>query len=81
MPARVGIVILAAISPFLFPTPVTILLGTAAACVFPPIAIGLGILIDLLYQPAHYWPVGTIVGVVICLMSVAVRSFVKARIM
>jgi hypothetical protein len=80
-PARASIIVLACASPFLFPSAVTAILAFAAALIFPPLAILLGILMDLLYEPANYWPVASIVGVLLCVVAVIVRTFVKTRIM
>lgn len=81
MPARAGVVILACLSPFLFPSIVTAVLAFCAALVFPPLPILIGMLMDLLYEPAGYWPMASIVGVILCIVALLVRSFVKARIM
>lgn len=81
MSIRAGIVILAFFSPFLFPSVITFVLGFAAALVFPPIAILIGMLTDLLYEPSGYWPLASVIGLVFCLLAIIVRSFVKARIM
>lgn len=81
LPARIGILVLAAVSPFFFPYPLTILLALAAAFVFPPSVIALGILIDLLYHPVGYWPIASMIGVALCLLAFGVRYFVKTRIM
>jgi len=80
-PTKVAIILLACASPFLFPYAITAMLAFAAALIFPPLALLLGMTIDLLYEPSAYWPLASIVGVIICLTAVFVRSFVKARIM
>ena len=81
IPVRVSIIILACIAPFIFPSIITALLAFAAALIFPPLAIALGILTDLLYQPANYWPMASTIGIFFCVLAVLVRSFVKTRIM
>lgn len=81
LPVQAGILVLAVCAPFFFPSILTALLAFCAALVFPPFAIALGILTDFLYQPAGYWPFATVIGVVFCLLAIAVRSFVKTRIM
>lgn len=81
LPVQAGILILAAAAPFFFPSLLTAFLAFLAALVFPPAAIALGMLTDLLYEPAGYWPFASILGIVFCLVAVAVRSFVKTRIM
>ncbi|HEV7121436.1 MAG TPA: hypothetical protein VGN56_01260 [Candidatus Paceibacterota bacterium] len=80
-PARAGIIILACIAPFVFPSAVTAVLAFAAALIFPPLAILLGMLTDLLYEPSGYWPLASMIGVLLCVAALLVRSFVKARIM
>lgn len=81
MPARIGIIILACAAPFIFPSFIAAILAFAAALIFPPLAILLGMLMDLLYEPAGYWPIASIIGVLFCIAGFLVRSFVKARIM
>lgn len=81
MPARISIIILACVSPFFFPSIITVVLAFAAALIFPPFAILLGMLTDLLYEPTNYWPIASIVGTLLCVMAIFVRSFVKTRIM
>lgn len=81
LPAQIGIIVLACIAPFIFPSILTAFLAFAAALIFPPIAVALGILTDLLYDPAGYWPVATITGILLCALAALVRAFVKARIM
>jgi hypothetical protein len=78
---QVSIIILACMAPFLFPSVISACLAFSAALIFPPLAIVLGILTDLLYQPAHYWPMASLVGLLLCVVAVMVRSFVKTRIM
>jgi hypothetical protein len=80
-PVRAGIIILSCVSPFLFPSAITALLAFAAALIFPPLALLLGILMDLLYEPSNYWPIASIVGAILCVLALLVRSFVKTRIM
>lgn len=80
-PERAGIIVLACIAPFVFPSAVTAALAFAAALIFPPLAILIGMLMDLLYEPAGYWPLASMIGVLLCALALLVRSFVKARIM
>ena len=80
-PIQVGIVILAGVAPFVFPAWITLFLAFLAGLVFPPLAIASGMLVDLLYQPRGYWPVASMLGVVLCILALLVRSFVKTRIM
>ncbi|KND49706.1 MAG: hypothetical protein AB203_01310 [Parcubacteria bacterium C7867-008] len=78
---RVGIILLACVSPFIFPAAITVVLAFGAAFIFPPIAIAIGMLTDLLYEPSGYLPIGSIIGLVLCIVAALVRTFVKTRIM
>ncbi len=78
---RIVIIALACIAPFVFPSQLTAALAFAAALIFPPLAIILGMLTDLSSEPTGYLPLASIFGVVLCVAAVVVRSFVKARIM
>lgn len=80
-PVKASIIILACVAPFVFPSIITAALAFSAALIFPPLAIVLGMLTDLLYEPGNYWPLASIVGVLLCILAVVVRSFVKTRIM
>ncbi|KND50997.1 MAG: hypothetical protein AB202_01140 [Parcubacteria bacterium C7867-007] len=79
--ARIGIIAVACISPFLFPSVITAILAVCAAFIFPPIAIVIGMLTDLLYEPTGYLPFASIFGLIICVSVFFVRSFLKTRIM
>jgi hypothetical protein len=81
LPIQIGILVLATLAPFFFPTGLTATLAFLSALIFPPMALVLGILMDLLYLPGNSWPLATLAGAVVCLFAIAVRSFVKARIM
>ncbi len=75
--------ILAALaSVFLFPYPATLFLSFVAGAFFPPMPLITGILVDLYYHVpgAAVLPWGTVWGLVLSLVCVGVRRFVKARI-
>lgn len=80
---RVLLAALAALSPFFFPYPATVLLSFAASLFFPYLALGIGILTDALYLApnAAFFPVATGIGAVTSLLAFFVRRFIKARIM
>ena len=81
LPVRGALVILGFLSVFWLPWKITILFMLFGGFVFPPAAFGIGVVVDLLYYPGSgvFW--GTITGLLIMLISVAVRYFVKTRIM
>lgn len=81
LPVRVAVVGLALLSLFWFPWPVSLILLFLSGLVFPPAALALGVLADLLYYPGSGLPWGTIWGLILALISAAVRHFVKTRIM
>jgi hypothetical protein len=71
----------ALVSPFWFPYPFTLVLSVAAGVVFPPIALFIGLVADLMYFSApSVLPWGLILGGVATLISFFVRRFIKARI-
>ena len=78
-----GVLVVAALlSPFLFPFAVTLVLVAAASIVFPPIALISGIVTDLAYYTpgASFLPVASISGLLISVVALFVRRFLKARI-
>jgi hypothetical protein len=78
---RISFIILALVSPFIFPWQVTGVLAFIAALVFPPLAIFIGILIDVLYHAAGSLWWGTIAGLILCGIAYLVRYVFRARIM
>lgn len=70
---------LAFLAAFWFPWPLTAVLAFGASLLLPPVALAVGILVDLLY--AWRMPWGTILGAFGSLLAYLVRRFVKARIM
>jgi len=81
LPIRAAILVLALLSLFWLPWRISLLLVFAAGLVFPPTALALGILADLLYYPGHGFPWASAEGLAITLICAAVRHFVKTRIM
>lgn len=75
------VIIAALVSPFWFPYPFTLVLSFAAGVVFPPLALFVGLLVDLVYfsTPSPF-PWGLILGGVVTLVAFFVRRFIKARI-
>lgn len=66
---------------FIFPWQVTLVAGFAAGIVFPPLALLVGILTDVLYHTAGFTLWGTIWGVIGMLSTYAVRYIARTRIM
>ena len=66
---------------FLFPWPLTLGLSFLAGLIFPPIALIVGILTDVLYHPGSGWPIGTSWGLILALIAYVVRHVMKTRIM
>lgn len=72
------------LSVFILPWTITILLMFGAGLVFPPAPFFIGILVDFLYYPGFgtgIWPHGTLIGLVISVLTYGVQHFVKTRIM
>ncbi|MEA2701947.1 MAG: hypothetical protein QOE22_656 [Candidatus Parcubacteria bacterium] len=69
------------VSLFFFPWPMTLVASFAAGLVFPPLALVVGILVDVLYSPGTGWFIGATSGVILCALSYGVRHIVKTRIM
>lgn len=78
---RIVFVVAAVLSIFMFPWPFALVLGLVAAVLLPVAGVALGILYDILYHPGEYWPVASILGLVVTGMALLVRHFVKTRIM
>ncbi len=79
---RALVILLAFISPFLFPWPLSLLLLVAAACFLPLTAILIGVLTDAAYYSpgAAFLPMATLAGILACVLGLVVHRFVKARI-
>ncbi|MDB5265120.1 MAG: hypothetical protein JWN64_691 [Parcubacteria group bacterium] len=80
---RVSLIAFALLSAFFFPWPVTLIVTLVASYFMPPVALGIGVLCDLLYfvpGPGQY-PMATILGVVGLVFMFLVQGFVKTRIM
>ncbi len=78
---RIVFVIAAVVGIFMFPWPFALMLGLVAAALLPVAGIAFGVLYDILYYPGGYWPVASILGLVVTGLALFVRSFVKERIM
>ncbi|HYD93614.1 MAG TPA: hypothetical protein VEB18_04160 [Candidatus Paceibacterota bacterium] len=76
------VVVLALVSPLLFPYPVTLALSFAGALFVPIIGLLAGVFTDVLYYAPHpgIYPLATIAGAGISLIAFFVRRFIKARI-
>ncbi|MGB4076468.1 MAG: hypothetical protein WBK28_02070 [Minisyncoccia bacterium] len=73
----------ALLSPFLFPFPLTVVLGFGAALFFPPTALFAGVLTDFLYLTpgASFAPYGTLTGVAVSVLALFLRRFAKERLL
>ncbi|KND52048.1 MAG: hypothetical protein ABA06_02170 [Parcubacteria bacterium C7867-001] len=78
---RASLIFLALLSPFIFPSPLSGALSFAAALVYPPVALVVGLIADALYYPGSGYPLATLIGVAIALVAFFMRGFAKARIM
>ena len=78
-----GVIILSAfLSAFLFPYPFTVLLSFGAALIFPPLGVVIGVLVDVLYfaPGVSAWPHAVLIGLLVSLIALVVRRFVRTRI-
>lgn len=70
------------VSLFFFPWPMTLIASFAAGLVFPPLALIIGILVDVLYSPGTGWHlIGTFTGLIVTALAYGVRYFVRTRVM
>ena len=74
-------VVLPFVSLFVFPWSLTRVFMLAAGLVYPPIALIVGALSDILYHPGFGWPMGLVWGVVLAALAAIVRHVVKTRVM
>lgn len=81
VPVRAALIVIALLSIFWLPWAITLVLMFLSGLVFPPLALILGILADLLYYPGHGFFWASFDGLLLTLLSAAVRHFVKTRIM
>lgn len=74
--------LLALLSIFLFPWPLTIAVVLFASFFMPPVSLIAGILSDTLYLAPHAaaFPYATILGIIGFLIALGVHQFVKTRI-
>ena len=79
---RLVAILLAFISLFIFPWPVTALLMLGAGLLLPFSALALGIIADLVYfvPGGAFMPYFTVLGLVFFMISLLVHRFVKTRI-
>ena len=77
---RIVTIILALVSPFIFPWPLTVLITLVAAYFFPGIALVVGALMEALYGTLGI-PYALILGALGFGSAIFVQRFVKARIM
>lgn len=80
LPVRIAVIVIALLSLFWLPWTISLLLMFLSGLVFPPAALALGVLADLLYYPGHGFPWGTCSGLALTLICAFVRHFVKTRI-
>lgn len=78
---RIFFAIFPFVSLFFFPWTMTLIASFAAGLVFPPLALVVGVLVDVLYSPGEGWLVGTLWGIGLMLAAYGVRYFVRTRIM
>lgn len=78
---KAAVVLLALVSPLLFPWQFGIPLGLAAGFVYPPLVLFIGFLSDILYYPGHGPYMGVILGVLGFALVSGVRYVVRTRIM
>lgn len=73
----------ALLSLFIFPWQVSAVIILAAALLFPPAGIGLGLIADLVYwiPGVAFLPYFSLFGIVCTGLSLLVHRFVKTRIM
>ncbi len=78
---RIGCAVAAVLSLFWLPWPCALALMFLTGLAFPPAAFAIGALADILYYPGSGLPWGVLAGLLCMLAAVAVRHFVKTRIM
>ncbi len=80
---RFVLIALAVLSPFLFPYPVTLALSFVASLFYPPLALVVGILTDLLYYVPSVapLPLAVLTGLALSIAAFFMQRFLKTRIM
>lgn len=78
---RLTLAALPFISLFLFPWMLTAVLMFLAGLVFPPLPLLAGVLSDVVYYPGFGLYEGTLTGLLLSILSYAVRYIVRTRIM
>ncbi|HEY0010794.1 MAG TPA: hypothetical protein VGB97_02670 [Candidatus Paceibacterota bacterium] len=59
----------------------TLIAAFAAGLVFPPLALVIGVLVDIFYHPGVGWLVGTVSGAVLTCVAYGVRYVAKTRLL
>jgi len=77
---RAALIVLSLVAPFTVPWQYAIVLGIAASYFFPPIALVLGTLFEVLYGQGGL-PYAFVTGAAVAAVMFGVRRFVKTRIM
>lgn len=80
---RIVVPVAALFSVFWFPYSLTLFLSFVAGVFVPWFPLVLGILSDLLYYvpSVSFLPMGTVAGLILSVISLGMRSFLKTRIM
>ena len=79
MALKIAVLCISTLSLFWFPWPVSIGLMVVSGLVFPPFALFLGVVAELVYSISGF-PTAFVLGFSIMLLTYAVRLFVKKRI-
>lgn len=78
---KIALPLLAIVGVFTLPWKLTLLLSALAALYFPPTALLIGILADILYYPGTGLPTASLYGAGIALAAAGVRWFAETRIL
>lgn len=78
---RYALLPLTLISLFIFPWAVTVIGMAGSALIYPPTALFLGIVADLLYYPGVGLPMSVLWGAGLTVSAYLVRYFVKTRML
>lgn len=77
---RIAIIFLALVAPFVLPWGLALAIGCIAAIFFPPVAIILGTLFEVLYGYGSI-PYAFLTGIGVFAVSYWIRSFLQTRVM
>ncbi len=78
---QIGLVVASILSIFFFPWPLTVLLTLISGVFWPPVALAVGVLYELLYAPGTTLPWAVIIGLAATGGLFFVHQFIKTRIM